>query len=671
MPDAASDLLRLVLFYNGQIVPVSPRAANPTLTREAGPDGAFYFRDKLSGPMLFSGEDFGLLYAIDNSADRCQPIGLLLQSRATVADAWQTQHAATFTCNECVFDADRCVVEVTPTADDPYRLVLENWDKEINILACPAARTTVTARLAALSEGVRIEFLRTDLTTEPDLLTSDLGWSRFLYSRSWIDNVGRSQDIILFRYRLERYPMVQSNGSTDYTVADLSARGWTPLYESIDSTVTPPVVDYVKAPEISGFKPYLIGSYGDWLREADLLLVDPGVPLPEGYIEVTGPGGAESGVDACGPGLLNFRKKRRESNCKQLFWRFGQFRFSRCFPLLDGLYFLLQQTLPADAQSLLPPTPAQLSQFFSAPTNPATGATQVANEVPRLLLSAASDVKRYGASEPATRLLISPKQFTDDLAALYDVGWFVDPVTGWIRYEHRVYTESTTSNRLDLTAVRGADGSPVTLPARYSYTTDKLPRAEQLSVAAAVTEEAANRLSFVKDEITYSGNCVNSREGQNTSTRSSARLTGDVAGMVLSGGALPDSALVLLAPDISGSLAEANRAVSVTTLLRRYHRHGRVRRTGTLAGVTQPFASTRAGKRQENMAVPLCSLSDLQPDTEITTNLGSGARLEKAVLNIRSGLVTLSVLLPTPEPTTPGPLPAQRAFNDAFNDAAG
>jgi hypothetical protein len=177
------------------------------------------------------------------------------------------------------------------------------------------------------------------------------------------------------------------------------------------------------------------------------------------------------------------------SNCCSIWWRFGDFAFGRSFRLVDALHHVLTLTvapLGPEGAALVPPTAVQLSNLFTLATNPATGETGAANELPRLLVSAASDVKRFGVSEPATKLLVSLKQFVGDLMAMYDVGWFIDPATGWFRIEHRSYLDGqrVSSSVLDLTAQPGA-----ILPRAYSYRRQQLPRYEELTIASASTDD--------------------------------------------------------------------------------------------------------------------------------------------------------------------------------------
>ncbi len=460
-----------------------------------------------------------------------------------------------------------------------------------------------------------------------------------------------------------------------YEPRDLSNSGW--QFFTRNDTVSPPTADYVKAPEIAGFKPYVIGNFDNWwhteggrnpIYGTTLLLLPCGSQPSQygfanaGYIQVTGPGGANN---ADMGGCLNVRRRvsGNSDNPKSLWWKFGEFSFRRCIPLLDALHYLLSERAP----TLLPPTPQDLSSFFSHPVNPVTGQSGVANELPGLLLSAGSDVKRYGASEPATRLQLSLKQLITDLCTLYDCGYDINPSTGWLRIEHRSFYEGRDAG-LTLDLLPDGPNPRAIAPPRYTYLSDKLPRYEQLTVSAAVTEDFTQDVSFTKGEWEYDGACVNQREGENTATRTVSRLTGDLAGLVLSGDALPDSCVALISAAPSGRVLDANRAVSASELLRRYHTYGRVRPTGIFRATTEEgesvsFDSVRRSRQQDGVSVPLCEPSLIDPTTQALTTLSSDARISKGSLSLTTGIATLTLLHPAPESSTAGPLLLARQFD--------
>jgi hypothetical protein len=738
IPRPDTDLVRFKLVYTGVEVPIVPGVAQGLkLTREPGdnnPAGSFYYRDKLSGtPFIFTGADFKLLYAIETSNARCQTLGLLIEHRGYPGAAWE-QWKGEFTCNDCTdWNATACSVKVTPRLNDPYQKLLDNWDKEYNILLTPGPRHTVTAQLGILAEGTGIEFKRIDRDDQADFVGTD-GWALFWDDQSYIyqgqfavPNFSMARDLVLFRYRQREYKLKLVVGSSPplYEIADRSETGWTPLYPDGaaqgNNQVNVPQIDYVKEPAIAGFRPYKLtgngggtpflhvahagdpkgpqfglnnGAYGLYVYgKGEFLSLDCGqLPSDAGYIdadwlEVTGPDGrGANSAEACNGTGLTIREEVSKTHDRRIFWRFGSFVFSRAIPYKDALYSMLSQTVASyGGQSLLPPTSAQLSEFLTAEVNPATEDSGEDNEIPRLLISAGSDVKRYGATEPATRLLISLKQFLSD-SAWWDTGWFIDPATGWLRFEHRAYLEAQKGVGAVVDLRRLED---VLLSHSYSYRVQSLPRYEDLVITNANTEDFKNVAYFAKASIDYGlGACVSTKEGSNRVTFTSSRLTGDVAAGILNGETIPDSAIFVLAPDTNGRLSTANRELSASQLLLRYWRRGRAAGTATVEGPAPQSApntvtgdpppsgpplyiqSIRPQRVQENVSGRLPRLATLAANARYTTNLGQDGQLGKAELNMGNRSVVTTIWLTVPFSATPPPEVA-RQFDDSFNKSFG
>lgn len=409
---------------------------------------------------------------------------------------------------------------------------------------------------------------------------------------------------------------------------------------------------------------------------------------PADWVKITGPDQSEFGADVGGANSspyctasLNVKINSSDLHCRSIYWKFGTFQFKRCFPLLDGVYNLLRLTgtPPADianpgyippprpaVQALLPPTAAELSSFYTAGTNQATGETGEDNELPRLVLAHGSDIKRFNASEPATRVLVSLKTVLDDLAALHDIGWFVNPETGYLRLEHRAFRENrqAAGQTYDLTTAPKA-----ILPSAYSYRTAQTPRYEELIVSNAITENVASGIYYAKAALDYGeSGCSNGQEGQNRLTRTAGRLTGDVPALVLSGGSLSDDCIAILAPDTFGRLPDANAKLSASLLLARYHRHGMVAPQAVVSpgNLVVNAQSLRPQRVVENQSISVCSLSVLDGITQYVTALGAGAVLSKADLTLPGGPLTLTLWLPTPTYTADPPEVTGQQFDDSF-----
>jgi hypothetical protein len=719
-PDAATT--RYTLLYGGKARVCHPRRQTGALALPLEPAedptgaGAFYYRYGPPKGLLFTGNDYLFLRSVEESSGRCQPLGLRIETRPHPYAAYQHEGQFIFSCNECAWDHDLATCTPNLREDSAYRLFTENYDRQFNLLALPdigdTARITVSAELATLAVGIKIEFKRIDQTEEADLDPNE-NWVAWLRNTSHISDTSggtTERTVILFRYRLQGVPMIAPTApATLYRPVDKSATGWLPLPASENSSVVPHLIDYVKQPQIAGFRTYTIRSYNDWLdptqaglpaflgqraRYGDQLLLLPCGDTPSvwgysdtDYLRITGPGGGQSlgGAqnDDHAP-CLNVRRNVGYDNIKSLWWKFGQVKMSRGIKLLECVKFLAQQTAASyGGTTLVPPTTAMLSDFFSAPVNQATAETGAANELPRLLLSAASDVKRYGASEPATRLLVSLKTLLSDLSVLYDCGWWLTDA-GALRIEHRTYLEAshTAGAEEDLTIVPAA-----ILPAAYDYRTVQLPRYEELGIIGAATENvrATPPVYFGPARIDYGINaCVNTREGQNTATRNTALVATDVTNLILSGDTVPDTALVLLAPDADNRLTAANIQAAASELIARYWRRGRAFAYATIEGPAPPVIlaigvapitgpalqvdSVRPSRAQRDCTAQRCTLRGLGATTRLKTNIGQNGQVGKASLNLDTGIVTYTPWMPTPAYTATAPTLPTRDFDEPFTE---
>lgn len=739
LPVSAPDtsLLRFSLLYRSVPHPLAPGVANDlTITREPAPNseaGAFYYRDKPAGTFTLTGADYQLLWAIENSTARCEELGLLVEHRGSVALPWESLRLA-FTCNDCAFNTANCSATFTPTLADEYRGLLDNWDKEYNILlTTPLDRRTVSAQLGSLAANITIEFLRVAKETQGDYIGTD-GWALFYLNNSSIyrgTGLGfqDNNDAMLFRYR-QTYKLgepIKESNPPRWLILDRSRDGWTPLFPigvaQGGNSVNTPTLDYVKPPAIAGFKSYVLAGsgintpflrtegdgpgrgtyiYGSTTRSGSIitngqLSFNP-PPIPGGYLGEflslnVGKYPRDYGLldsdyvsISATAGMLNAREEVDDDNQRWLYWKFGEFQFGRCFRLIDGMYSLLSQTvLPFGGAALLPPKAEMLSDFLTNLTNPATGETGDANELPRLLLCAGSDLKRFNSTEAATRLLISFKQFITDLSYLYDGGWFVDPATGYLRFENRAYLQQQrgTGGAFDARTLE----DPV-LPGTYSYRSQQLARYEELGIANAKTEDLDAEVYFAKSSLDYgTGACVNNREGSNRTAYSVGRLTGDVAAGILESDSIPDNALFILAPDVANRLPRANRELAASQLLYRYYRRGRSAFGATIEGpapATAPNTVTgelpmtgvpalidtvRPTREQATISGRLASLASLAPTATYLTNLTQDGELAKAVLNLHTREVKLTVLLPGQLVLADPPEAGGRQFDDSFPDS--
>lgn len=546
------------------------------------PEGEnIFFRKKLGSTVVLTGDDYHFLYDIENSAQRCDEVFFLWERKCKEADPWTLFFGGVFGAGDAKWDRKKCEVQFAPKTNDGYRVLLENYTREINVLNVTNTVTT-SGRLETTDTFQWKEINIGEIGNQVDSDT----WATFMTITTWVSgSVGngvRNKIEYIFRTRTTRALI---NGQP----VDLSDRGWILL--STDATTA----YYAKPPEIFGFKPYVIGSNDDFAKFPDIIkLIAPATFDRNKFISLN-ENGANSG--ACGTGL-RIRTYIGDNRCWDIVWEFGLFQFTRNRRLLEVIRYLLRQAAP----NLEPTTDAELSGFFTAVINPVTG---LANQVRDPLLAQLSDVKRYRSSEAATKGMLSLRDLLNDLRAALNVFGFINN-RGKFQLEHLSYFG--TSATFDLTIPKWAkqtSGSEA-----YEYLKAKMPRFEKLNFGVAQNDE------FLEAVIEYSGACIVKDEGEDTATISVSKLTTDIEGVMLAGQSFPDAGFVLICQDGTPNIPKSlgglrtrqylNGHLSATNAFETYHKHGRVMPSGLLNGRTVNFLSVVRTKKQVDITVPVC-----------------------------------------------------------------
>lgn len=609
-----------------------------------------FFRRKLQGDLTLVGSDYAFFYSLENSASRCGYIRLQIERYCNGAytDYWR----GIFTLSDCKFNYDTCqILLANIEPDDAYRVVLENYSRDYNILNVAQAGFTVDTKLDLTAT---FEFLRITGGTIGDQDDNET-WAVFLKARNWIDGrnftngTKANYDII---YRLIRSaPFIPVGGSM--IAQDLRRDGW----KTISEDQVAQTARYAKAPNLYQFKPYEYQTKADWYNKyQDLQQKAPGEAWDSyNFLEVTGPGGANN--EECGK-LLNIRYYVDEQRCKRLIWQLGAFRFTRGRRLVDVLDYLLQQTAPTSRAT----TPEAQSRFFSDATN---YVTHTSNDLLNLLIFQKTDILSYNSSEKATKGEISLKSLLDDLRDMFQVYWFLD-AGGKFRLEHLSYFQDQGVN--DLTANPAYRRYLIGTRA-YEYDKTQMPRYERLLFAESFGDD------FLKAEIEYTDPCINKQIGQDTAETTVTRFNNDLKGL-LTGGSTSNNGFTLVAHrngtviKSAGALTgftQPNAVLSAANLVTSFWRHGRVLLTGKLNGGYTQFSSTIKSRKQSAITVPECC-QPVNPYAKVITTLGSQGSLESWVETFEPTRLTFVVLHGAPVATTGGPA---RSFDDSFSDSFG
>ncbi len=619
---------------------VNPLFSNTPKLKGDREGNSIFIRRKLSGALIFTKGDFALLHNLEISAVRCQEVLFLIERQC--AGEYLPEWSGVFSLNEVQWDLDKCTAEVTPRLDDKYRLVLDYYTKEFNVLQSPA---TDTVEVKLDFEG-QFEFKIIRGGTLFDMDDSDT-WGVFLESRYWIAGQGLQKGIrdktdIIFRLITTR-PVVAGE------YPDLG-NGWT----VVDVDEVAKVAKYAKAPDLYNFTPYHYRTQASFDRYPDLKQIPCGQAYDTArYINVSAPGQAVS--DSCGNSCMNFRKKVKDERCVTLLWEFGAFYFNRNRRLLNIIKFLLRQTCP----DLEPNTPEEISEFFSSPTNYVTAKP---NPLKDLLLAHKSDILAWNSSEPATKGMLSLKNLLEDLG-MFGLKWFINGA-GKFQIEHPAYFE-----RLAVVDLTDLAKYPLLRGTRaYRYETEKMPRFEKLTFSGAFNED------FTGGLIEYAGACVTYTEGQDTQETIISRITTDLEYLLVSSGSDKNGFVLLCqhdgkVPSATGALTGQkliNAPLAAANIVQDYYTHERVLESGLVNGRFVEFKSMRRTRRQVPLIVPACCGEEYHPLAEYRTTLAEDGELVGSELDLASATITLDIAFPS---AGSGAVVPARQFDDSFPDS--
>lgn len=623
------------LVIKGVTYQVNPLGQDGLKIKSEAESGQIFHRRKLSGSLKFTKSDFNLLYNLEKSGDRCETIGIHIYKLCS--GEYKMDWSGIFSLNEVKWNVSRGEAVVTPRPDDKYRLVLDYYSKEYNVLQIPASDTVKVK----LDFDNQFEFFSVGTPEEfQDIEDSDT-WAVFLEMNYWIDGTAvqkgkRNRTQIYFR-------LVTSRPFENNAPPDLSNAGW----RMVDEDIAGQVAKYAKAPDLYNFVPYRFNTKSDFLKYPDLLVVpcDNAVQKP-GYILISDPGDAN--------GCFDLRQKINFDIFVKFQWEFGRFYFNRNRKLLNVIKFLLSQTCPV----LEPLQASDLSEFFTDATN---YVTTNPNQLINLLIAQKSDILSWNSSEPATKGMLSLKNLLEDLKAMFGVHWFIN-AAGKFQLEHISYFENVGVFDLTIKLPEFLVGNHT-----YDYKTEDMPRFEKLTFAESLNED------FTQGVIEYGGACVNYEEGQDTKEFNVTRIVTDLEYLLTASGSNKTGFVLLVnqsgeIPKEAGSLTGdllPNAHLSAANLMEHYYTHERVLYTGVVNGKSKTFKSVRKTKKQTTLTIKPCC-TEVNPFFEYITNIGPKGKLLSAELSLKTGNVTLDIVFET---TGSGTFGEGRQFSDSFNDS--
>lgn len=151
-----------------------------------------------------------------------------------------------------------------------------------------------------------------------------------------------------------------------------------------------------------------------------------------------------------------YAKWQQEFNMALMGDKFAVYRFPRSNMFTDFIRSVIYRTFKISSRQT--PTDAEFSRFFTDPMNPVTGKVNIFD---RVAITHLSEIKRPDADTGATKGLITLKDLLSHLKQIFNVYWYIDPETGFLRLEHISFfpqmSYSPNVQTLDLTEEKYED----------------------------------------------------------------------------------------------------------------------------------------------------------------------------------------------------------------------
>ena len=555
--------------------------------------GAYFFRLKLTDSLRFARRDNAAAYDYILSAvalDQCQDVTIVIQQYC--ASGWVDAISGYFTRQNCKINLEQCVIDIDVNETDEFSCIIDNSDKLINILADPTLTIDdfqyvpvyglEIMGVANFGGGVCSGFI-------PDWGTPyAAAWSgtHCLYAR-YVSKTrcvgGQPQEP---PPAATTWTLLSNDCATDGTATYWREAKPTEILISPNISTCTPVPTCVPAPCAS-------------------LCLDGGTVINATVIPI---------------------RYERMCGCPlptQLFINNTR-RLVEVMNLIIGTW--------CSGYSLE-------SELLTNETNPVTGNPK--NPMTDLHIVAKSDVVNPTASTWASILKLSARILFGDLSELLNARWTVNKTTSKVVFEHISGILLNTIG-IDTTTLDGGKWDV----GRRSISYDKLqvPSSETFRFPSQSQD-----INFEGLPIVYTASCVGSsdlphqtqlleteitRIFQNTNEGLEGAVLVAVESILQADNKAEDGALT--------NIFIPNAPLSWANLHRDYYLHDRFLHTGELNGASTVFTTTKPVKRQDNLVVPICCISDFNPLELVRTSIGDG-RFESGVYDFNTEKLTFSL----------------------------
>jgi hypothetical protein len=593
--------------YDREVYPIKPVRYSWERDLNAG---QIFFRQKLSTPLVFDGDDYRYFRGFERTnVRRCDRF--FIRQERLCEKRWKVQWTGSFTVT-AGWDHSACQFTVTPKVEDRFSCLLDGQQKKANVMSVEP----VEIGAHVLPTNIVFASCFTVYPEDPDLVCDP----QFSSADGWIILATNALPFPEFPLGSFARTYAREQVTVDCAAGASSpppGAGWMLVQNDCFTTGT---AIYARTPDTTSW-----GLYG-----AVLGTCSGGIAAPLSSSISLIP------VSGCGTGFPP----------TYAFITGQAISYGRSRALVDVVKFLVEKAgcdidVVSDFFEWDPPadTPG-----YVAGRNYVTNA---GNQVDELYVMDVSDAADPTATNPATRADWSFKEWAELARAMFRVYWTIDRL-GRLRFEH--WRAWSFGIGLDTTA-SAQDRKLNSANERYSYLKDTTPSSERMVMSAARGED------FVGKDILYDPACTNPELNPG---ETQASIVTDLSLAVSDPDAMPTTGLVMVATQDDevindvGDLSHAagtNTPLSVANLQRDYWTWDRPQKLGNMNGEDVTFDDTMPSIEQTGVRATYCCemVGGWDANDTVITELGNvflaGRRgyVEKAELDDENDLLTLTL----------------------------
>ncbi len=467
-------------------------------------DNSVGLRKKWSGEVTLSdrsGTDYTFVKNIEQS-DKFSEIGFIVERMKN--NNYQTYWVGYFTPFNCKFDDDKATVSFTPTVNDGYRNLVENYEIEKNVLDIAPAPSFLQETLGDMEILTVKEFLQVDQDSTgygspypgfapadinaynaATLVSKSYGWNGQYFEPRYLDQSGTLQN---WTWAFKDKPTPQGLTYNDNYV--LYKMEYTPL--GLGYGVTMSLARQIKVTlDVAGAA--VPPSTGTWAEIESTTLA--GLPAHK-Y--------ARNAFETLA--LFNFDERfKKTSNSDGSFYykrtTQGGDSYNRGRWIADVLqYFLTDFGLTLS------------SRFFQDEANPITG--EAPNPTKYMQMIQKTDAKTPNSTEPATIGNIKFSELLSDLVNTFNLRWYISG-TLFIIEQVKTFAKIETKDLSNSKFVKNLN--------KYEYSSDEIPSKISFSWMDKTSD-----VDFTGLPIEFSAPNTSGKNKDNTNTIAISNFTTDL-----------------------------------------------------------------------------------------------------------------------------------------------